>query len=69
MGPGRLRIGASLGDPTGHAIDPARDLGPRIAHALLPVSGKGDGNGGGNGRCVRVPIVGPLAGGFAHVSL
>ena len=34
-------IGASLGGPTGYAINPARDLGPRIAHALLPIKGKG----------------------------
>ena len=36
-----IGIGASLGGPTGYAINPARDLGPRIAHAILPIAGKG----------------------------
>ena len=36
-----LGIGLSLGGPTGYAINPARDLGPRLAHALLPIAGKG----------------------------
>jgi glycerol uptake facilitator protein len=63
-------IGASLGGPTGYAINPARDLGPRIAHAVLPIRGKGDSNWG----YAWVPIVGPLigavlAGAFSHVSL
>lgn len=58
-------IGASLGGPTGYAINPARDLGPRIAHALLPIRGKGTSDWG----YAWVPIVGPvlgalLAGGF-----
>ena len=62
-------IGASLGGPTGYAINPARDLGPRIAHAVLPIRGKGDSNWGYS----WVPIVGPLigavlAGGLSHVS-
>jgi len=62
-------IGASLGGPTGYAINPARDLGPRIAHAVLPIRGKGDSNWG----YAWVPIVGPLigavlAGGLSHVS-
>ncbi|MCE1174650.1 MAG: aquaporin family protein, partial [Propionibacteriales bacterium] len=39
-------IGASLGGPTGYAINPARDLGPRIAHAVLPIKGKGDSDWG-----------------------
>ena len=52
-------IGASLGGPTGYAINPARDLGPRIAHALLPIKGKGDSDWGYS----WVPIVGPLIGG------
>lgn len=52
-------IGASLGGPTGYAINPARDLGPRIAHALLPIPGKGT----SNWAYSWVPIVGPLVGG------
>ena len=51
-------IGASLGGPTGYAINPARDLGPRIAHAVLPIPGKG----GSNWGYAWVPIVGPLLG-------
>ena len=39
-------IGLSLGGPTGYAINPARDLGPRIAHAVLPIAGKGDSDWG-----------------------
>ena len=53
-----IGIGASLGGPTGYAINPARDLGPRIAHAVLPIRGKGDSNWG----YAWVPIVGPLIG-------
>lgn len=52
-------IGASLGGPTGYAINPARDLGPRIAHAILPIKGKGD----SDWAYSWVPIVGPLIGG------
>ena len=52
-------IGASLGGPTGYAINPARDLGPRIAHAVLPIPNKGGSNWGYS----WVPIVGPLIGG------
>lgn len=54
-----LAIGLSLGGPTGYAINPARDLGPRIAHALLPIAGKGPSDWGYS----WVPIVGPLIGG------
>lgn len=54
-----LGIGASLGGPTGYAINPARDLGPRIAHALLPIKGKGP----SDWSYAWVPIVGPLVGG------
>ncbi|MGG7452187.1 MIP/aquaporin family protein [Plantibacter auratus] len=52
-------IGASLGGPTGCAINPARDLGPRIAHALLPIKGKGK----SDWSYAWVPVVGPLLGG------
>jgi len=52
-------IGASLGGPTGYAINPARDLGPRIAHALLPIKGKG----GSDWAYSWVPVVGPMIGG------
>jgi glycerol uptake facilitator protein len=52
-------IGLSLGGTTGYAINPARDLGPRLAHALLPISGKRDSDWG----YAPIPIVGPLVGG------
>lgn len=52
-------IGVSLGGPTGYAINPARDLGPRIAHFLLPIKGKGD----SDWSYAWVPVVGPLIGG------
>jgi glycerol uptake facilitator protein len=51
-------IGLSLGGPTGYAINPARDLGPRIIHALLPISGKG----GSDWSYAPVPIIGPIIG-------
>jgi glycerol uptake facilitator protein len=54
-----LAIGASLGGPTGYAINPARDLGPRIAHALLPIPNKGS----SDWAYSWVPVVGPLIGG------
>jgi glycerol uptake facilitator protein len=54
-----LGIGMSLGGPTGYAINPARDLGPRIMHAVLPIAGKGDSDWGYS----WVPVVGPLIGG------
>ena len=53
-------IGVSLGSTTGYAINPARDLGPRIAHALLPIVGKGSSNWG----YAWIPIVGPIVGGI-----
>jgi glycerol uptake facilitator protein len=64
-------IGLSLGGTTGYAINPARDLGPRLVHALLPIPGKG----GSNWRYAWIPIVGDLTGGalaglllrFAHL--
>ena len=52
-------IGASLGGPTGYAINPARDLGPRIMHAILPIKGKGGSDWGYS----WVPVVGPIIGG------
>ncbi|WP_412520463.1 MIP/aquaporin family protein [Staphylococcus simulans] len=55
-----VAIGLSLGGPTGYAINPARDLGPRIAHALLPISGKG----GSQWSYAIVPVLGPIAGGM-----
>nr|WP_314841625.1 MIP/aquaporin family protein [uncultured Microbacterium sp.] len=54
-----VAIGASLGGPTGYAINPARDLGPRIAHAILPIKGKGS----SDWSYSWVPVVGPLIGG------
>lgn len=54
-----LAIGLSLGGPTGYAINPARDLGPRIAHAVLPIPGKGPSDWG----YAWIPVVGPLVGG------
>ena len=53
-------IGLSLGGPTGYAINPARDLGPRIAHAILPILGKGGSDWGYS----WVPVVGPIIGGI-----
>ncbi len=52
-------IGLSLGGPTGYAINPARDLGPRIAHAILPIAGKG----GSDWGYAPIPVIGPLLGG------
>jgi glycerol uptake facilitator protein len=62
-------IGLSLGGPTGYAINPARDLGPRIAHAVLPIAGKG----GSDWSYAWIPVVGPLIGGslaaLAYIAL
>ncbi|MGH2563392.1 MAG: MIP/aquaporin family protein [Ginsengibacter sp.] len=55
-----LGIGLSFGGPTGYAINPVRDLGPRIMHQLLPISHKGS----SNWKYALVPIFGPLAGGL-----
>lgn len=55
-----VAIGASLGGPTGYAINPARDLAPRIAHAILPIKGKGS----SDWSYAWVPVVGPLIGGL-----
>lgn len=53
-------VGLSLGGPTGYAINPARDLGPRIAHFLLPIVGKGD----SDWSYSWIPVVGPIIGGI-----
>jgi len=53
-------IGLSLGGTTGYAINPARDLGPRIAHAVLPIAGKGE----SDWSYSWIPVVGPLIGGL-----
>ena len=55
-----LSIGLSLGGPTGYAINPARDLGPRIAHAILPIAGKGSSDWGYS----WIPVVAPIVGGI-----
>lgn len=54
-----VAIGASLGGPTGYAINPARDLGPRIVHALLPIPDKG----GSGWDYAWVPVLAPIVGG------
>lgn len=53
-------IGVSLGGPTGYAINPARDLGPRIMHAILPIAGKGS----SDWSYAWIPVVGPIVGGI-----
>ena len=60
-----LGIGMSLGGPTGYAINPARDLGPRIAHALLPVKDKRD----ADWSYSWVPVIGPLIGSVLAAAL
>lgn len=60
-----VSIGMSLGGLTGYALNPARDIGPRIAHAFLPIKGKGDSNWG----YAIVPLVGPIIGGIVAVLL
>jgi len=64
-----LVIGLSLGGPTGYAINPARDLGPRIAHAILPIAGKGDSDWGYAWIPVVAPICGGIVGAFAVVAM
>jgi glycerol uptake facilitator protein len=51
-------IGLSLGATTGYAINPARDLGPRLAHAILPIPGKG----GSDWGYAPIPVIGPFLG-------
>jgi glycerol uptake facilitator protein len=60
-----IAIGASLGGPTGYAVNPARDLGPRIVYALLPIRGKG----GAQWDYSWVPVVGPLLGAAVAAAL
>ena len=60
-----LGIGLSLGGSTGYAINPARDLGPRIAHAILPIPGKGT----SDWAYAWIPVVAPIAGGIAGAAL
>lgn len=60
-----LGIGLSLGGPTGYAINPARDLGPRIAHAILPIPGKG----ASEWSYAWIPILAPIVGGIAGAAL
>jgi glycerol uptake facilitator protein len=60
-----LGIGLSLGGPTGYAINPARDLGPRIAHAVLPIAGKGS----SDWEYSWIPVVGPIIGGIIGAGL
>ena len=57
-------LGLSLGGPTGYAMNPDRDLGPRLAHAILPIAGKG----GSDWGYAWVPVIAPLMGaGAAYV--
>ena len=60
-----LGIGLSLGGPTGYAINPARDLGPRLAHAILPIAGKGP----SDWSYSWIPVVAPIVGGVAGAML
>ncbi|HEV2177204.1 MAG TPA: MIP/aquaporin family protein [Terriglobia bacterium] len=62
-------IGLSLGGPTGYAINPARDLAPRLAHALLPIPGKGGSDWGYSWVPVAGPLVGAAIGAVAFVEL
>jgi glycerol uptake facilitator protein len=64
-----LGIGLSLGGPTGYAINPARDLGPRIAHAVLPIAGKGGNDWGYSWIPVVAPVIGGILGAATWVIL
>ena len=64
-----LAIGISLGGTTGYAINPARDLGPRIMHAILPMRGKGGSDWGYAWIPVIAPILGAIAGACASVAV
>jgi len=60
-----LGIGLSLGGPTGYSLNPARDFGPRLAHAVLPIPGKGGSEWGYS----WIPVMGPILGGIAGALL
>src|SRR5262249_23242973 len=62
-----LGLGLSLGGPTGYALNPARDLGPRLAHAVLPIPGKGSSDWGYSWIPVVAPIIGAVAGAGLYV--
>lgn len=62
-------IGLTLGGPTGYAINPARDLGPRIAHAILPIPDKGGSDWGYSWVPILGPIIGALAAGFLFTAI
>jgi glycerol uptake facilitator protein len=64
-----LSIGLSLGGPTGYAINPARDLGPRLAHALLPIPGKRDSDWGYAWLPVVAPLIGGVLGAVAYAAV
>jgi glycerol uptake facilitator protein len=64
-----VAIGMSLGGPTGYAINPARDLGPRIMHFVLPIAGKGDSDWAYSWIPVVGPIIGGVVGGLAGDAL
>ncbi|MGN7721348.1 MIP/aquaporin family protein [Chitinophaga sp. 22620] len=64
-----LAIGLSLGGPTGYAINPARDLGPRIAHAILPIKGKRDSDWGYAWIPIAGPVIGALLAAALHMAL
>jgi glycerol uptake facilitator protein len=62
-------IGLALGGTTGYAINPARDLGPRIMHAILPIAGKGESDWGYSWIPVVGPILGAIIGSLLYVAL
>lgn len=62
-------LGLSLGGPTGYALNPARDLGPRIAHFILPIAGKGDSDWGYSWVPVVGPIIGAVLAGFVTAAI
>ena len=64
-----LGLGLSFGGPTGYALNPARDLGPRIMHAILPIDGKGDSDWGYSWIPVVAPICGAVCAGLLAAAL